>query len=218
VLATATLALFTSHAEQFRYDAPHNGYVFAFVGILGAIIQGGLLGRLVKKFGEASLVIVGLVSLAAGLLFLPFTTGLYGLLVALALIANGNSLAGPNLTALASRRTSKEKQGEILGVTQSLNSLARIIAPVTGNLLLGVGLSRAAATFADKSVAPASAMASPFIVSSAVTAIALAFSTYYKVKWGNSENLAANASSPKAKQDTYFEFIICFHPFEIRLL
>jgi len=183
---TATLALFTSHSEQFSYDANHNGYVFTFVGILGAIIQGGLLGRLVKKFGESSLVIVGLTSLGLGLAFLPFATGLYGLLGALALIANGNSLTGPNLTALASKRTAKDKQGEILGVTQSLNSLARIIAPIIGNLLLGVGLNRAAATLGDKAVAPGSSMAAPFLVSAAITAIALAFSAYYKAKWGSS--------------------------------
>ena len=63
---TATLALYTSHARQFQYDATHNGYVFTFVGILGAIVQGGLLGRLVKKFGESSLVVVGLISLGRG--------------------------------------------------------------------------------------------------------------------------------------------------------
>jgi len=183
---TATLALYTSHAEQFRYDAPHNGYVFTFVGIFGAIVQGGLLGRLVKKFGESSLVIVGLISLGLGLVILPFATGLYGLLGALALIANGNGLTGPNLTALASRRTAKDKQGEILGVTQSLNSLARIIAPIMGNLLLGVGLHRAAATLGDRAVAPGTSMASPFLVSAAFTVIGLCFSLYYKARLASS--------------------------------
>ena len=183
---TATLALYTSHAEQFGYDATHNGYVFSFVGILGAIVQGGLLGRLVKKFGESSLVVAGLLSLGLGLAYLPFATSLYGLLLSLALIANGNGLTGPNLTSLASRRTAKDKQGQILGITQSLNSLARIFAPIMGNLLLGVGLNRAAATLSDRAVAPGSAMAAPFLVSAAISGIALAFSIYYKAKWGNS--------------------------------
>jgi DHA1 family tetracycline resistance protein-like MFS transporter len=56
-IMTTSFALFTMY--RFGYDATHNGYLFMYVGIIGAVIQGGLIGRLVKMFGEMSLVIAG---------------------------------------------------------------------------------------------------------------------------------------------------------------
>src|SRR5918911_4253819 len=80
-IMTTSFALFTMY--RFGYDAAHNGYMFMFVGIVGAIIQGGLIGRLAKKFGELPLTIVGAFLFACSLLAIPFTspqTGLAALL------------------------------------------------------------------------------------------------------------------------------------------
>ncbi|HZS47965.1 MAG TPA: MFS transporter [Blastocatellia bacterium] len=196
---TATLALYTSHARQFHYDATHNGYIFTFVGIIGAIVQGGLLGRLVKQFGESLLVVVGLVSLGAGLAFLPYLTTLIGLLVALALIAIGNGLVTPSLTALASKRTSEKKQGEILGITQSLNSLARVIGPIVGNFLLGFGITEAAGSVSESTSVPGQAMASPFVMSAIVTALAFALAIFYYLKWGNKKLVGFERSQQQSE-------------------
>ncbi|HSE97729.1 MAG TPA: MFS transporter, partial [Blastocatellia bacterium] len=56
-LLTAIYALFTE--KRFGFDATHNGYIFAYLGLLGAIIQGGLLGRLLKAFSDKSLAVTG---------------------------------------------------------------------------------------------------------------------------------------------------------------
>ncbi|HEV2302247.1 MAG TPA: MFS transporter, partial [Stellaceae bacterium] len=106
------------------------GYVFAYVGMLSAVLQGGLIGRLAQRFGEERLVLAGLALLGFGLLLMPFARGLDWLLLALAALAVGMGLTQPSLTALVSRRAGGEEQGEVLGVTQSVGSLSRVLGPM----------------------------------------------------------------------------------------
>src|SRR5262249_37747276 len=82
-IMTATFSLFMMF--RLGYDAFHNGWIFAFVGVISAIIQGGLIGRLAKKFGEPLLVIVGALLFSASLVVLPFVTPQTGLLAILAI-------------------------------------------------------------------------------------------------------------------------------------
>ena len=180
---TATLTLYTKHATEFRYDATYNGYLFAFIGLVAAVVQGGLLGRLVKRCGESVLVAGGLLTLAASLVLLPFASTAGALLVAAGLVAVGNGLATPSLTALASRRTSAAHQGSILGTTQSLNSLARVVGPVVGNILLEAALRQAAGNTSQTATAPGRALAAPFLVSAALAAISFALALYYNAYW-----------------------------------
>ena len=130
-IMTTSFALFTMY--RFGYDAAHNGYLFMYVGILGVVIQGGLIGRLVKAFGELPLVLVGALLFALSLFVIPFTGPQTGLLVLLAvggLFAVGNSLATPSLQTLASKSVGPGEQGGILGVTQAAASLARVVGPL----------------------------------------------------------------------------------------
>jgi DHA1 family tetracycline resistance protein-like MFS transporter len=136
-IMTTAFALFTMH--RFGYDAEHNGYFFMYVGIIGALIQGGLIGRLVKTFGEMPLVIVGALLFTASLLAMPLTgpqTGIGLLLLVGATFAVGNSLATPSLQTLASRSAGRGEQGGVLGVTQSVASLARTIGPMLAAFLI----------------------------------------------------------------------------------
>ncbi|HEX8889589.1 MAG TPA: MFS transporter [Pyrinomonadaceae bacterium] len=129
-IMTTSFALFTMY--RFGYDAAHNGYLFMYVGILGVIIQGGLIGRLVKAFGELPLVITGALLFAASLFIMPEVgprTGLLTLLGVGGLFAIGNSLATPSLQTLASKSAGRGEQGGVLGVTQSVASLARAVGP-----------------------------------------------------------------------------------------
>jgi DHA1 family tetracycline resistance protein-like MFS transporter len=135
-MLTATYALFANH--RFNFDAIHTGYMFTYVGVLGAVIQGGLLGRLVKMFGEKPLAIVGTAVFAASVFALPSTATLTTLLLASTGIAIGNSLMTPTLNGLASKSVSAAWQGRMLGVMASVASLARIIGPVLGGWLLSL--------------------------------------------------------------------------------
>jgi DHA1 family tetracycline resistance protein-like MFS transporter len=133
-MMTATYPLFTSH--RFEFDSTHNGYLFAFVGMLGVVIQGGLLGRLVKIFGDRALAASGTVVLAIGMFFLPASASVSALILATAALAVGNSLATPTLNGLASKSVDSAHQGSLLGVMASVASLARIIGPIAGGILL----------------------------------------------------------------------------------
>jgi DHA1 family tetracycline resistance protein-like MFS transporter len=136
-IMVSSYALFTMY--RFGFDPLHNGYFFMFVGIVGAIIQGGLIGRLAKKFGELPLTVVGAFLFAASLLAIPFTspqTGLVVLLLVGALFAVGNSFATPSLTSLASKSAGAGEQGGVMGVTQSVASLARAVGPTISAWLI----------------------------------------------------------------------------------
>ena len=137
-IMTTSFSLFTMF--RFGYDAQHNGYLFAYVGVIAVIIQGGLIGRLVKRFGELPLVIVGALLFAGSLFAVPFvgpaTGGLLGLLIGGGIFSIGNSLSGPALTSLASKSVGPAEQGGVLGVTQSAASLARAVGPSLAALLI----------------------------------------------------------------------------------
>ena len=136
-IMTATFSLFLMF--RFGYDAFHNGWIFAFVGIISAFIQGALIGRLVKKFGEPSLVIAGALLFSGSLFATPFVTpviGVVGILLIAAVSAIGNALMSPTLTSLASKSASAAEQGGVLGVTQSVASLARAVGPSIAAFLM----------------------------------------------------------------------------------
>ncbi|MEW6213073.1 MAG: MFS transporter [Acidobacteriota bacterium] len=133
-MLTATFALFTN--RKFGFDATHNGYLFAYLGLLGAIIQGGLIGRLVKIFGDKSLAVTGIALLAAGMFLMPSSETLTTLMLVNTVIAIGNSLATPTLNGIASKSVDSAHQGSVLGVMASSASLARIIGPAMGGFLL----------------------------------------------------------------------------------
>jgi DHA1 family tetracycline resistance protein-like MFS transporter len=141
-LLTAIYSLFTSKNERFGFDAKHNGYVFAYLGLLGALIQGGLLGRLLKMFSDKTLAITGIVLMTASMFALPLSERITTLLIASTGIAIGNSLVTPTLNGMASKSVNAAWQGRVLGVLQSAASLARIIGPVLGGYLLGRDATR----------------------------------------------------------------------------
>ena len=106
------------------------GYLFTYCGIIAAVIQGGLIGRLVKRFGEARLIFGSLLVVSLSLAILPYQTGLGGLLLALGLFAAGSGINRPPVFGLISINSPTNEQGANLGVAQSVGSLARIIGPI----------------------------------------------------------------------------------------
>jgi DHA1 family tetracycline resistance protein-like MFS transporter len=137
-IMTTSFSLYTMF--RFGYDAQHNGYLFAYVGLIAVIIQGVLIGRLVKRFGELWLVIVGALFFAVSLFSVPFvgpnSGGLLALLIGGGIFSLGNSLSTPALNSLASKSVGPADQGSVLGVTQSVASLARAVGPSIAALLI----------------------------------------------------------------------------------
>jgi DHA1 family tetracycline resistance protein-like MFS transporter len=136
-IMTASFSLFMMF--RLGYDPWHSGWIFAFVGVVSAIIQGGLIGILVKRFGEPALVIAGGFLFSISLFVSPFVTaamGLLGILSVGALSSIGNALTAPSLTSLASKSASAAEQGSVLGVTQSVASVARAVGPSIAAVLI----------------------------------------------------------------------------------
>jgi len=108
-------------------------WLMAFCGFIGAIVQGGCIGPLVKYLGEKKLVVIGISFVGLSLAFMPYCThgtGLACLMIILALFAVSSSLYRAPTFGLISLNASAEEQGEVMGVTQSVGSLARIIGPL----------------------------------------------------------------------------------------
>jgi multidrug resistance protein len=135
-MMTTNYALFTH--ERFGYDQAQNGYVFAFIGIIGALVQGGLLRQLLKRKSEKSLAILGVILLIIGMALLPLVAGLVALLAVTATIGIGNSFVTPTLNGLASRSAERTWQGRVIGLMQSAGSLARCLAPFLAGKLLSM--------------------------------------------------------------------------------
>jgi len=121
--------------RQFGWGPSQVAYVFAYVGLLSAVLQGGLIGRLSRRFGEERLLLVGLALIGIGLLTLPAARWLSLLALMLAALAVGMGLVQPSLNSLISRRAGGEEQGEVLGVSQSVGSLARVLGPLAAGFL-----------------------------------------------------------------------------------
>jgi len=146
-MLTATLALFTNKNADFLFDATHNGYLFAYMGLIGATIQGGLMGRLSRAFGDKTLAVSGALLTAAGVFLLPSCLTMTMLMLACTAIGIGNSLLTPTLNALASKAVDAASQGSALGVMTSVGSLARILGPPFGGWLLSRDIADHAAYF-----------------------------------------------------------------------
>ncbi len=112
------------------------GYVYAYVGVLSIILQGGLIGRLVDRFGERRLVRAGFFCSIVGYVALGFTYSLPLLLLVSALTSFGGGVLRPSLTSLITQQTDRSEQGSVLGLTQSLMSLSSIMAPFLAGVLI----------------------------------------------------------------------------------
>lgn len=115
------------------------GYLFAYVGLLGIILQGGLLGRLVKRFGERPLTIAGFLTVAIAYATIGLTHTLAPLLVGASISAFGNGVLRPVITSRLTQAVGRHEQGVAIGISGSLNSLAMAMAPPTGGSMLEGG-------------------------------------------------------------------------------
>jgi DHA1 family tetracycline resistance protein-like MFS transporter len=116
--------------RQFGWGPQQNGYLFAFIGAISALIQGGVVGRLSRRFGETALVAAGSLALAAGMVLIPQAHGLPGLLAAMVIVAAGFSLLSPSLNTLLSFHVAAEMRGGAMGVGRSATTLARVVGPI----------------------------------------------------------------------------------------
>lgn len=146
------------------------GLVFALVGLVGIVVQGLTLGRMVERYGDARVVAIGLCLLAAGFIGLGLSSSIAVLAVSATALAFGTSVVRPALSSLISQQAGPHEQGLVAGLTTSIVSVAAIVSPIIGGTLIGrgwlVGWAATAASLAtlalwltmrSRSTAPSSA-------------------------------------------------------------
>jgi MFS family permease len=124
---------FTLHGHP--WTVREVSYIFLYVGFLGTILQGGLIGRLVKMFGERKLVWSGFALSAVGYGLLAWTRTV-GQLLGASTINSFSGVLRPSVTSLITREADRREQGVVLGLTQSITSVCQIIAPLIAGSLM----------------------------------------------------------------------------------
>jgi DHA1 family tetracycline resistance protein-like MFS transporter len=122
--------------RRFELNQSQISFIFVMFGLIGAAIQGGGIGRLVKRFGDVNLAIAGFAIMAISMMMMPLAGSVPLFLLFTAGLAVGNSLSQPTVNAIASKGASAALQGRVLGIVQSAGSLGRVFGPVLAGFLL----------------------------------------------------------------------------------
>jgi DHA1 family tetracycline resistance protein-like MFS transporter len=157
-----TFALFAS--RRFGFDVAQTGYFFAAFGVLGAIVQGGMIRSVVRRLGDKRTFGLGVILGAVGLAATAATHSVTAFAIALIPVALGIGFGHPTVSSLVSLVSRSEEQGRVQGAASAVESLGRTVGPVWGN----ASLQR----FGD---------ASPYISAAALLLLTLAFTVGIQV-------------------------------------
>ena len=130
-VCTTTFALFAS--RRFGFDVVHTGYVLAAFGVLGVIVQAGLVGPIAASLGVLPTLIVGLLTATAGWLLVAMSSSVPWFLAALVPAGLGVGLCNATIVTLVSHSGSREEQGTVQGAAGALESMGRTIGPMWGH-------------------------------------------------------------------------------------
>ncbi|MCF8435475.1 MAG: MFS transporter [Ignavibacteriales bacterium] len=125
-----TFALLT--LKVYHLNDQQTGYMYGIIGLIGAIVQGGLIRKLSEKFSDMTLVRYGMILMIIGLSLLPYGGTITGLAIVTIILAVGTGILQPTVLSLVSKFSPENEQGSILGVNQSLASLGRVLGPLWG--------------------------------------------------------------------------------------
>ncbi len=131
----ATFAYFA--AKRAGLDSTSLGYIFMIMGLAGAFVQGGLIGKLTKKFGEGKVIQGGIIVSAIGFSLILFINSFATAAIFLTIFGIGNGVIRPSVSSILTK-TVKTGHGNVTGLLSSFDSLGRIVGPPLGGLLFSV--------------------------------------------------------------------------------
>ncbi|MDG5788374.1 MFS transporter [Evansella sp. AB-P1] len=133
----ATFAYFA--AERAGLNAVQLGYIFMIMGFAGALVQGGLVGRLTKKLGEGVVIQIGIGISALGFALILFVDSFITAAIYLTVFGIGNGFIRPSVSSLLTK-TANTGYGSTTGLLSSFDSLGRIIGPPLGGWLFAISI------------------------------------------------------------------------------
>src|SRR4051812_33186520 len=131
----STFALFG--ARRLDLHLSSTGVVFAIVGVVIVVVQGGFVRPAVRAMGEQRVLLGGLVLNAVGLAVLAGVHSFVSLAPAVLFLTVGQGLASPTLSSALAGKVAADRRGGVLGLQQSAGGLARVIGPVGAGFLFG---------------------------------------------------------------------------------
>ncbi|MGH9769744.1 MAG: MFS transporter [Blastocatellia bacterium] len=131
---TTMFALFAKN--QLRFDEKQAGYFLALVGLLGVVWQGGLIGPVVKRYGEYKSLMIGLVASAIGMYYVVAVDVWWKLIFVAIFFSFGHSISRPALTSIIAHAAPPNRRGGVFGAMTSIESVSRIIGPVLGGWII----------------------------------------------------------------------------------
>lgn len=155
-LMQGTFALFTE--QSLHLTAKTNGFLFAYLGLVGIAIQLVFLKKITQFLSERVAIVIALLSMGLSLLLIAYSNTIVSLYVAITFLALGNGIAGPVIMGLTSKLTPDNEQGSVAGMNQSVGSMARLVGPITGTLLYSMLGTR-----------------SPYLIATAILSVAALF-------------------------------------------
>jgi MFS transporter, DHA1 family, tetracycline resistance protein len=128
--------------DVMRFTPTQVGYVFLLIGLVDVVMQGFVSGKLIPRIGERNMVLLGFYTVGVSyvaLALVPQYTSVAFFMSGIVCYAVGSGFFEPAMNAMVSNSAGPESQGRIQGASQALQSISRIIGPLTASLLYGVG-------------------------------------------------------------------------------
>lgn len=124
--------------SEIGLTAEQVGIQFFYIGVIAVVIQGFLIKPLTTLFSEEKLFLTGNILMVIGLGLIPFADSMLTLALFLGLMAVGKSLNTPTITSLISKEAGSDNVGAVMGASQGLSGLGRMIGPTWGGALFAV--------------------------------------------------------------------------------
>lgn len=118
--------------KHYHFTDQQTGYLFAVMGISGALIQGGLIRLISNNLSEKVIILAGTFILIFGLGLIPYGATFLGLSIVMVVLSLGTGILQPTLLSMVSKYSPEQEQGAILGLNQSLSAFARVLGPLWG--------------------------------------------------------------------------------------
>jgi MFS transporter, DHA1 family, tetracycline resistance protein len=120
--------------KLYHFSDQQNGLLFGIMGIIGAVIQGGVMRRISQLFDERKLVLWGSFIMMFGIGLIPYGQNFLGVAVIISVLSVGSAMLQPTVLSMVSKYSPEEEQGTILGLNQSFSALGRVFGPLWGGL------------------------------------------------------------------------------------